>query len=67
MYICALVLGFDPNCLSIDFPQVPYEKAYDVMEEVAFRRHLKPRGFWKLQKWLQIGEGRKMEEGLGDH
>ena len=38
----ALVLGFDPNCLSIDFPQVPYEKAYDVIEEVAFHRHLKP-------------------------
>lgn len=58
----ALVLGFDPNCLSIDFPQVPYEKAYDVIEEVAFHRHLKPHGFWKLQKWLQIGQERKMKK-----
>ncbi|KAF2317483.1 hypothetical protein GH714_022696 [Hevea brasiliensis] len=31
--ICQLVLGFDPNSLSIEFPQIAYQKAFDVIEE----------------------------------
>ncbi|KAJ6676583.1 ALKANE HYDROXYLASE MAH1-LIKE [Salix viminalis] len=62
-FVCLLMLGFDPNSLSIEFPRVPYKQAYYDMEEVALQRHLKPQGFWKLQKWLQIGEERKMKNG----
>ncbi|KAF9667954.1 hypothetical protein SADUNF_Sadunf15G0076700 [Salix dunnii] len=60
-FVCLLMLGFDPNSLSIEFPQVPYKQAYYDMEEVVLQRHLKPQWFWKLQKWLQIGEERKMK------
>ncbi|KAG5230250.1 p450 domain-containing protein [Salix suchowensis] len=60
-FVCLLMLGFDPNSLSIEFPRVPYKQAYYDMEEVIFQRHLKPQWFWKLQKWLQIGEERKMK------
>ncbi|KAJ6410301.1 hypothetical protein OIU84_007117 [Salix udensis] len=62
-FVCLLMLGFDPNSLSIEFPRVPYKQAYYDMEEVALQRHLKPQRFWKLQKWLQIGEERKMKNG----
>ncbi|XP_057983407.1 alkane hydroxylase MAH1-like [Malania oleifera] len=60
--ICVLVLGFDPGCLSVKFPEVPFAKAFDEMEEVLFRRYIVPETFWKLQKWLQVGEEKKMSK-----
>ncbi|KAI5442265.1 alkane hydroxylase MAH1 [Lathyrus oleraceus] len=58
--ICSIVLGCDPNCLSIEFPDVACEKAFNQIEECIFYRHKVPKSFWKLQKWLQIGEERNM-------
>ncbi|TKY50478.1 Alkane hydroxylase MAH1 [Spatholobus suberectus] len=60
--ICSTVLGYDPNCLSIDFPQVAIEKAFNEAEESIFHRHVVPKFVWKLQKWLQIGQEKKMTE-----
>ncbi|KAK7381436.1 hypothetical protein VNO78_34124 [Psophocarpus tetragonolobus] len=60
--ICCIVLGHDPNCLSIDFPHVEIEKAFNQTEESIFYRHMMPKGLWKLQKWLQIGQEKKMTE-----
>ncbi|EEF40965.1 conserved hypothetical protein [Ricinus communis] len=31
--ICLLVLSFDPECLSVEFPHVLFEKAFDDIEE----------------------------------
>ncbi|KAL4389480.1 hypothetical protein S83_006719 [Arachis hypogaea] len=56
--ICSMVLAFDPNCLPnklTQFPEVAVEKAFNKMEDTIFYRHLVPRWFWKLQRWLQIG------------
>ncbi|XP_057447396.1 alkane hydroxylase MAH1-like [Lotus japonicus] len=60
--ICSIVLGCDPNCLSIDFPDVACEKAFNEIEECIFYRHTLPKCVWKLQKWFQIGEEKKMSE-----
>lgn len=60
--ICSIVLGNDPSCLSIDFPEVAIEKAFNQAEESIFYRHVVPRCVWKLQKWLQIGQEKKMTE-----
>ncbi|KAI4323413.1 hypothetical protein L6164_023021 [Bauhinia variegata] len=60
--ICFMVLGFDPNCLSIHFPEVSCEKAFNEAEKCIFYRQVVPRSIWKLQKWLQIGEEKKMTE-----
>jgi len=60
--ICSIVLGYDSNCLSLDFPEVEIEKAFSQAEESIFYRHIKPKSLWKLQKWLQIGGERKMTE-----
>ncbi|KAK7381433.1 hypothetical protein VNO78_34118 [Psophocarpus tetragonolobus] len=60
--ICCIVLGRDPNCLSIGFPEVAIEKAFNEAEESIFYRHVVPRCVWKLQKWLQIGQEKKMTE-----
>ncbi|KAI4346811.1 hypothetical protein L6164_007677 [Bauhinia variegata] len=60
--ICFTVLGYDPNCLSIDFPKVTCEKAFNEAEESIFYRQAVPRSLWKLQSWLQIGEEKKMTQ-----
>ncbi|XP_027187556.1 alkane hydroxylase MAH1-like [Cicer arietinum] len=58
--ICSVILGCDPNCLSIDFPYVVCEKAFDQIEECIFYRHVLPKSVWKFQKLLGIGHERKM-------
>ncbi|RYR57812.1 hypothetical protein Ahy_A05g023504 isoform A [Arachis hypogaea] len=57
---CIMVLGYDPKSLSIEFPLVEVEKAFDEFEESIFYRHIVPRSVWKFQEWLQIGEEKKM-------
>ncbi|XP_022132442.1 alkane hydroxylase MAH1-like [Momordica charantia] len=59
---CMLVTGFDFNSLSIDFPQVPFSKAMDDVEEVILLRHFIPKSLWELQKKLQIGQPKKLKE-----
>ncbi|XP_020088283.1 alkane hydroxylase MAH1-like [Ananas comosus] len=54
------VFGFDPGCLSVDFPTVPFAKAMDDVEEVLFSRHVTPHAWWKLQRRLNVGHYRKM-------
>ncbi|KAE8021476.1 hypothetical protein FH972_007362 [Carpinus fangiana] len=58
--VCYLVLGFDPNCLSSEFAQVAHAKAFDQMEQSAFYRHIVPESCWKFQRWLQIGQEKKL-------
>nr|GMD00869.1 alkane hydroxylase MAH1-like [Ipomoea batatas] len=57
---CTLVTGYDPGCLSVDFPDVPFSKAMDDAEEVIFIRHLLPESLWKIQQWLGIGLEKKL-------
>ncbi|KAK9272644.1 hypothetical protein L1049_003020 [Liquidambar formosana] len=58
-YTITLLFGFDPNCLTVEFPQVLVAKAFDEREKVLFHRHIVPERYWKLQNWLQIGEEKK--------
>ncbi|XP_027187444.1 alkane hydroxylase MAH1-like [Cicer arietinum] len=58
--ICSITIGCDPKCLSIDFPYVVCEKAFDQIEEGIFYRHVTPKFIWKLQKFLGISHEKKM-------
>ncbi|XP_027923040.1 alkane hydroxylase MAH1-like [Vigna unguiculata] len=60
--ICLTTVGHDPKCLSIDFPVVAVEKAFRMSDKSIFYRHTVPNSVWKLQKWLQIGQEKKMTE-----
>ncbi|KAJ9152852.1 hypothetical protein P3X46_026365 [Hevea brasiliensis] len=62
--ICLLVLGFDPNSLSVDLPEVAYKTAFDDVEEAVFYRHIVPESIWKLQKWLNIGQEKKLSMAM---
>ncbi|KAM7267936.1 hypothetical protein ACFE04_010102 [Oxalis oulophora] len=59
--VCLLVLGFDPKCLSSELPEVLYEKAFDDIEEGILHRHVVPSKVWKILKWLEIGEEKKLK------
>ncbi|KAL5977169.1 hypothetical protein ACLOJK_021511 [Asimina triloba] len=59
---CSLVLGDDPGCLSLDFPDVPIVKAMDDAAEAVLLRHVVPFAWWKLQRWLDVGPERKLRE-----
>ncbi|MED6220900.1 hypothetical protein PIB30_049224 [Stylosanthes scabra] len=47
---CLMSLGYDPNSLSIEFPLVEAEKAFDEIEKSIFFRHIAPRSVWKFQE-----------------
>ncbi|KAB5548075.1 hypothetical protein DKX38_011481 [Salix brachista] len=57
-----LVTGFDPGCLSIEFPRVEFSEAMDDAEEAIFYRHIWPELFLKLQRWLGFGREQKLKE-----
>ena len=61
---CLLVLGFDPNCLSVDLPEVASRRAFDKVEEAVFYRHMVPEFIWRIQKWLNIGEEKKLSGAM---
>lgn len=62
--ICLLVLGFDPQSLSVDLPEIAYKTAFDDVEEAVFYRHIVPESIWKLQKWLNVGEEKKLSQAM---
>ncbi|XP_068638927.1 alkane hydroxylase MAH1-like [Aristolochia californica] len=57
---CILMCGVDPGCLYPTFPVVPFVKAMEDANEVILRRHVIPNSMWKLQRWLKVGNERKM-------
>ncbi|KAJ6794587.1 alkane hydroxylase MAH1-like [Iris pallida] len=54
------LLGKDPGSLAHDFPDIPFPKAVEDGEEVFLYRHVVPMAWWKLLRWLQFGEGKRM-------
>ncbi|XP_047944169.1 alkane hydroxylase MAH1-like [Salvia hispanica] len=60
--ICKLVLDHDPCSLSLDMPYLPCEKAFSHVAEPLLRRHVTPRGVWKLLRLLKVGSERKLLE-----
>ncbi|KAK4439576.1 Alkane hydroxylase MAH1 [Sesamum alatum] len=61
---CILVLGHDPISLCMELPHLPHEKAFADIEEALQYRHILPQVIWKQQRWLQVGEERKLKEGM---
>ncbi|KAL6977715.1 hypothetical protein U1Q18_026504, partial [Sarracenia purpurea var. burkii] len=57
---CILATGYDPGCLSVDLPEVPFSKAVDDAKETIIFRYLVPESFWKLQRLLKVGKEKKL-------
>jgi len=62
---CTFLFGSDPNCLqnnfSHDLGDITYHKALSMIEEAVVYRGFFPAFVWKLQKWLQIGQEKKLK------
>ncbi|KAL6544626.1 hypothetical protein OROMI_023488 [Orobanche minor] len=60
--ICQFFLNYDPGSLSVDMPNVPCEKALGDALGPLFHRHIVPESLWRIQKWLKIGNEKKLIE-----
>ncbi|KAM7504408.1 hypothetical protein LguiB_003312 [Lonicera macranthoides] len=60
--ICSLVLDYDPLSLSMDLPHIECAKAFNDTEKALLYRHILPECCWNLQKKLQIGKEKKLNE-----
>ncbi|KAA8530941.1 hypothetical protein F0562_005600 [Nyssa sinensis] len=59
---CMLVTGYDPGCLSLELPDVPFSKAMDDAEEALVFCHVLPESIWKFQRWLGIGHEKRLSK-----
>lgn len=57
-----LLFDFDPQSMSLDFPHIPFEKAFSDIEEAIFHRYLMPSSLWKLQQLLRVGKEKKLKD-----
>ncbi|CAL9091122.1 unnamed protein product [Musa textilis] len=55
-----LVFGVDPCCLTIGLPTVPFARAMDDAMGALLLRHTVPPAWWKLARWLRIGDEKKL-------
>ncbi|KAG9451236.1 hypothetical protein H6P81_011201 [Aristolochia fimbriata] len=59
---CIFVCGVDPGCLSAESSPVPFANAVDDAKEVIHLRHTVPKTWWKILRWLRVGNERTMAE-----
>ncbi|CAL9066528.1 unnamed protein product [Musa banksii] len=57
---CNLVFGVDPRCLSVEFPTIPFARAMDDAMAALLTRQTVPPAWWKLMRWLRVGEEKKL-------
>ncbi|XWS55319.1 hypothetical protein CRYUN_Cryun10bG0164800 [Craigia yunnanensis] len=55
-------IGYNPKSLGIEFQKDQFSKALEDACEAAFSRYLMPESFWKLQRWLGIGNEKKLKD-----
>ncbi|XP_071714273.1 alkane hydroxylase MAH1-like [Rutidosis leptorrhynchoides] len=61
--ILYILLGYDPQTLSIDFPFNKLEKGFTKIEEALFNRHFLPTWLWKLLNRHKIGNEKYVNVG----
>ncbi|CAH1430985.1 unnamed protein product [Lactuca virosa] len=60
--ICKVLLDYDPQSLSLNFPYIPCEKAWVDITDGMLYRHLIPPIFWKVQRLLRMGNEKKLSD-----
>ncbi|KAI5572885.1 hypothetical protein POPTR_010G050100v4 [Populus trichocarpa] len=63
--ICTAAFGVDPGCLALDFPEVPFAKAFEKATELTLFRFLIPPFIWKPMKFFGIGYEKALKEAVG--
>ncbi|KAI7756928.1 hypothetical protein M8C21_004855 [Ambrosia artemisiifolia] len=57
---CGIIIDYDPESLSVDYPHIPSVKAFSHAEEGIFNRHIMPEKVWKLQRLVRMGSEKKL-------
>ncbi|GAB4832389.1 hypothetical protein Ancab_006405 [Ancistrocladus abbreviatus] len=57
-----LVISYDPNSLSVEWPEVLVSKALNVAMEAVFYHYFLPEGIWKLLRLLEIGKEKPLRK-----
>ncbi|KAF2580096.1 hypothetical protein F2Q70_00012851 [Brassica cretica] len=55
-------VGSDPQSLSTEMPEYELAKALEDAGEAIVIRHLIPRFVWKFQRWMRLGQEKKLVE-----
>ncbi|KAL0798661.1 hypothetical protein Bca101_053836 [Brassica carinata] len=55
-------IGSDPQSLSTEMPELELEKALENAGEAIVIRHVIPRFLWKFQRWMGLGQEKKLIE-----
>ncbi|XP_008222001.2 PREDICTED: cytochrome P450 86B1-like [Prunus mume] len=62
--ICTAALGVDPGCLALDFPQIPFAKAFEEATELTLFRFMLPPFVWKPMKRFEMGYEKRLKESV---
>ncbi|KAJ4829945.1 hypothetical protein Tsubulata_049016 [Turnera subulata] len=62
--ICLSAFGVDPGSLAVDFPEVPFAKAFEAATELSLYRFLTPDIVWKPMKFFGIGYEKRLKEAV---
>eukprot|EP00249_Psilotum_nudum_P000528 c12373_g1_i1 orf=3-1001(-) len=62
--VCISALGVNPGCLSIDIPEVPFAKAFDMATDIITLRFVLPPILWKFLRTVKRGRERELQEAL---
>lgn len=60
--ICMLLLDYDLQSLSLEFPNFPFEKCIPDILKALLYRHFFPASLWKLQQLFRIGNEKKLSD-----
>ncbi|GAB2261047.1 hypothetical protein Droror1_Dr00011902 [Drosera rotundifolia] len=52
----SMVTGFDPNSLSLQWPNVPFSRFMNIAMEAVFFRHFLPERVWRTQRFFGLGQ-----------
>lgn len=59
---CMVVTGYDPGSLRTGFPEVAFSRSLDEISQAIYLRLILPERIWKLQRWLGVGEEKKLSK-----
>ncbi|KAI8528110.1 hypothetical protein RHMOL_Rhmol12G0125700 [Rhododendron molle] len=62
--ICIAAFGINPGCLSTDFPEVAFAKAFEEATELTLIRFMVPSFVWKPIKFFQLGFEKRLKEAV---
>lgn len=62
--VCIIAFGTDPGCLAPGLPDVPFAHAFEEATEATIIRFVTPTTIWRILRFLDIGNERRLKRSL---